>query len=52
MLMLGLAFILGSLELVNSLLELTESVLVVLLGLILLLLEEIKFAFPEGLFFL
>jgi len=45
-LMLRLALVLGSLELIDGLLELAKSILVVLFGLLLLLLKEFKLAFP------
>jgi len=49
-LVLLLIFILRLLQLVHSLLELTEGVLVVLLGLFFLPLKEFKFAFPKSFF--
>ena len=48
MLMLVLAFVLRFLKLINCLLELTKSILIVFLGLILLLLKEIEFTLPES----
>jgi hypothetical protein len=50
-LMLRFVLVLRLLELLNSLLKFQKSFVVILLGLIFLSLEEIKFTLPEGLLF-
>mgnify|MGYP001075994172 CR=1 FL=1 len=48
--MLGLVLILRLLKLLNSLLELEESLVMIFLGLIFLSLEEVEFTLPKCLF--